>query len=147
MLELLSSHNEKVDRYTRKFSQNDLLLEELSKLPQFQTAEQKVLPAGSVGSLDLDQVEQLEQIQRDEEMIEYLEANMDQLATDEKRKLAALLGAQSKRQLKQAMNAKEKVEDVLTKLEYRLALAGKHNLDYSVLYHDRNGGYDMDKLT
>jgi hypothetical protein len=90
LLELLSSHNEKVDRYTRKFSQNDLLLEELSKLPQFQTAEQKVLPAGSAGSLDLDQVEQLKQIQQDEEMIEYLEANMNQLATDEKRKLASL---------------------------------------------------------
>ena len=42
---------------------------------------------------------------------------------------------------------KEKVEDVLTKLEYRLAVAGKHNLDYATLYHDRNGGYDLEKLT
>ena len=46
------------------------------------------------------------------------------------------------------MNSKkDKVEDVLTKLEYRLALVGKHNLDYATLYQDRNGGYDMDKLT
>lgn len=45
------------------------------------------------------------------------------------------------------MTEREKAEDVLTKLEYRLALAGKHNLDYSVLYHDRGGGYDMNKLT
>jgi len=41
----------------------------------------------------------------------------------------------------------EKYEDVLEKLEYRLALIGRHNLDYSILYHDRKGGYDIDKLT
>lgn len=147
MLELLAGHNDKVDRYTRKFSQNDLLLEELSKLPQFQTEEQQVLPAGLDGSLDNHQVEQLNKIKEDEEMIEYLEANMNQLTQAEKRKLDDLLHGQQRRRVKEAMAAKEKVEDVLTKLEYRLALVGRHNLDYSILYHDRHGGYDMEKLT
>lgn len=33
LLELLEAHNKKVDHFTRKFSQNDLILDELSKLP------------------------------------------------------------------------------------------------------------------
>ena len=28
-----------------------------------------------------------------------------------------------------------------------MALTGRHNLDYSILYHDRKGGYDIEKLT
>lgn len=33
LLNLIQSHNDKVDRFTRKFSQKDLLLKELSNLP------------------------------------------------------------------------------------------------------------------
>jgi hypothetical protein len=53
---MLQAHNEKVDRFTRRFSQNDLLLSELSNLPMFQTEEEQVLPTGSAGTLDKDHV-------------------------------------------------------------------------------------------
>ena len=145
---MLLAHNEKVDRLTRRFSQNDLLLAELGKLPMFQTEAEQVLPTGPAGSLDKDQIKQLEHIREDEEKIEYLEANMSQLSDDEQRQLHFLLLDQGERVKERMMNSKkDKVEDVLTKLEYRLALVGKHNLDYATLYQDRNGGYDMDKLT
>ena len=145
---MLQAHNEKVDRLTRRFSQNDLLLAELGKLPMFQTEEEQVLPTGPAGLLDKDQIKQLEHIREDEEKIEYLEANMSQLSDDEQRQLHFLLLDQGERVKERMMNSrKDKVEDVLTKLEYRLALVGKHNLDYATLYQDRNGGYDMDKLT
>ena len=76
LLGMLQAHNEKVDRFTRRFSQNDLLLSELSKLPQFQTEEEQVLPDGAAGSLDKDYVKQLDQMRQEAERLEYLEANM-----------------------------------------------------------------------
>jgi hypothetical protein len=73
---------------------------------------------------------------------------MSQLSDGEKKQLRFLQNIQGDRFKKRMIDSqKDKVEDVLTKLEYRLALAGKHNLDYATLYHDRSGGYDMDKLT
>lgn len=145
---MLQAHNEKVDRFTRRFSQDDLLLAELSNLPMFQTEEEQVLPAGAAGSLDKDHVRQLDQIRQDEERLEYLQANMSQLSDSEKKQLRFLQNLQEDRFKKRMIDSqKDKVEDVLTKLEYRLALVGKHNLDYATLYHDRNGGYDMEKLT
>ena len=35
---------------------------------------------------------------------------------------------------------------MLSKLEYRLALAGRHQLNYAKLYHDFEDGYDMETL-
>ena len=35
---------------------------------------------------------------------------------------------------------------MLNKLDYRLALAGRHQLDYKKLYHNYEGGYDIDTL-
>lgn len=151
LLELLNEHNQKVDRFTRRFSHNDLLLAELSKLPQFQSEEEQALPAGPAGSLDLDRIGQLARAQRDLEEIEYLQANLDLLSDGDRERLAELLETQERRQARAAVQAKSeaaaKAEKVLKKLEYRLALAGRHNLDYARLYQDRGGGYDMETLT
>lgn len=61
--------------------------------------------------------------------------------------MESMIENQNNKNFYESMRPIEKVEDVLKKLEYKLALAGKHNLDYSIMYHDRHGGYDMDKLT
>lgn len=84
--------------------------------------------------------------------MEYLQTNIDHLNEEEKEELEELFEDQeaSAEELvieKRKSENSEKLEDVLMKLEYRLALAGKHNLDYATLYHDRNGGYDLDTLT
>lgn len=42
--------------------------------------------------------------------------------------------------------SKKKVKEVLNKLDYRLALAGRHKLDYKKLYHNYEGGYEIDAL-
>lgn len=59
LLSMMEKHNAKVDRFTRKFSQNDLLLKEISNLPFFLSEEQKALPAGREGQQDLDIVDLL----------------------------------------------------------------------------------------
>lgn len=72
---------------------------------------------------------------------------MSLLGDEEMYEMESMIENQNNKNFYESMRPIEKVEDVLKKLEYKLALAGKHNLDYSIMYHDRHGGYDMDKLT
>ena len=66
-MSMMENHNNQVDRFTRKFSNNDLLLKEISNLPFFLSDEQKALPAGREGQQDLNIVNLLQEDKEDDE--------------------------------------------------------------------------------
>ena len=129
-LDMIKSHNSSVDVFTSKFSQDNQLMKELKKLEHFKTPSERAMPTGLSGKADATTLKS------------YLFFNFDSLDELDKQLLTQYdRQSSSKYQTQEQRQARFKQEQ-----DYKQYIVARHQLNYGQLFHNLEGGYNMEKL-
>ena len=126
-LEMIKEHNSKVDDFTQKFSDETALLTELKKLDVF--AKDSWMPVDTTEQNQNDIINQT------------LFLNFEDLEENEQE---MLLQRVSETTINETQDHRQ--SRIQHEIEEGLYLAARHGLSYAKLFHNTDGGYNMEKL-
>ena len=129
-LDMINAHNSQVDIFTQKFSGDNQLIKELKKLEQFKSSAEKYMPTGVRSTSDASTLKN------------YLFFNFEHLDDFEK----DLLIDYDRQTTKKFETQAQRLAKIDKEQEFKSYIAGRHQLNYEKLYHNIDGGYDMEKL-